>query len=111
MVMRGRTDHQDLQDLLQDGGMREKTEGGEITAELIEMTEEMKNAEIGGRKEIKTPSRVHPVKGLDHRADVLGLQLEGLAQEHDHLQGEGLAPAQDTMCQYPRFLLTSPAVT
>jgi len=111
MVMKGRTDHQDLQDLLQDGGMREKTEGGEITAELIEMTEEMKNAEIGGRKEIKTPSRVHPAKGLDHRADVLGLQLEGLAQEHDHLQGEGLAPAQDTMCQYPRFLLTSPAVT
>merc|ERR1719370_128952 len=40
----------------------------------------MKNVEIGGRKEIKTPSHVLLAKGLDHRADVLGLQLEGLAQ-------------------------------
>jgi len=104
MVMRDRTDHQDLQDLPQDEEMREKTEVAEITVELIEMTEEMKNVEIGGRKEIKTPSHVLLAKGLDHRADVLGLQLEGLAQEHGHLRGEGLEPAQDTMCQYPRFL-------
>merc|ERR1719153_1628155 len=54
----------------------------------------MKNVEIGGRKEIKTPSHVLLAKVLD-------LQLEGLAQEHGHLQGEGLEPAQDTMCQYP----------
>lgn len=111
MVMKGRIGHQDLQDLHQEGEMRERIEEAEITVGLIGMTEEMTNVEIGEKKEIKTPSHVLLVKGHDHRADVLVLRPGGLAQEHGHLRGEGLEPAQDITCLYPRFLLTSPTVT
>jgi len=110
-TMRGKKDHQGQQDLHQDGEMTGRREVGEITVELIEMTEERKSAEIGGKKETKTPSHDLPVRGRGHQADVLGPQQGGQDQEHVPLRGEGREPVQDIMSRYPRFLLTFPAVT